>query len=134
LLHDWIPLGPLNDLRAVRAENSRRGLVIATLISTLPFAFGLAASIHYRGRMYPEWLLIYLCVSYALLFLGELQAWWIPYLFVPQPARAARYEKMFGGTLSFLPARNGITPNALHVILHAATLATLVLLVIVTAG
>jgi len=37
---------------------------------------------------------------------------------------------MFGNTLTFLPEHNGIRPNALHVILHAATLALLVVLAI----
>ena len=39
--------------------------------------------------------------------------------------RAARYRALFGGTHAFLPGRNGIVPNTLHVALHAATLATL---------
>lgn len=35
---------------------------------------------------------------------------------------------MFGNTHAFLPARNGIRPNTLHVILHLATLASVVIL------
>ena len=35
---------------------------------------------------------------------------------------------MFGRTHAFLPERIGIRPNTLHVILHAATLTTLILL------
>jgi hypothetical protein len=35
---------------------------------------------------------------------------------------------MFGTTHAFLPERNGIRPNTLHVILHILTLATLVVL------
>jgi hypothetical protein len=45
-----------------------------------------------------------------------------------QSSRAARYQAMFGQTHAFLPERNGIRPNTLHVILHAATLTTLVVL------
>jgi hypothetical protein len=37
---------------------------------------------------------------------------------------------MFAGTHAFLPARNGITPNTLHVILHMATVAMLLLLAV----
>jgi hypothetical protein len=36
--------------------------------------------------------------------------------------RAARYQAKFGRTHAFLPARDGIRPNTLHVILHVATL------------
>ena len=127
-LHDWIPHGGLNDVKAVRAQNSRGKLLSGTLISTTPFAFGLVASALRLGQPYPAWLLYYLSISYALLFIGELQAWWIPYFFRPDPGRAARYRAMFGNTHAFLPARNGIRPNTLHIILHLATLATLILL------
>jgi hypothetical protein len=127
-LHDWVPLGSLNDVTAVREENSRGKLIRDTLISTTPFAFGLAASGVYLGQPYPIWLLYYLTISYALLFVGELQAWWIPYFLRPDPARAVRYEAMFGNTHAFLPARNGIRPNTLHIILHVATLAILLIL------
>ena len=44
------------------------------------------------------------------------------------PERAARYQVMFGATRAFLPERNGIRPNTLHVILHIVTLATLAVL------
>jgi hypothetical protein len=39
---------------------------------------------------------------------------------------------MFGNTHAFLPERNGIVPNTLHCILHAATVATLVVLTVRT--
>jgi hypothetical protein len=132
-LHDWIPLGNLNDLKAVRATIPGRKLLAATLISTAPFAFGLAASTVYLAKPYPSWLLNWLGISYAILFLGELQAWWIPYLFLPKPARAARYQAMFGGTHAFLPVHNAIRPNTLHVILHIGTLAILFVLAVLMA-
>jgi hypothetical protein len=129
-LHDWIPLGRLNDPKAVRATISGRKLLATTLISTAPFAFGLAASAVYLGRPYPRCLLLWIGISYAILFLGELQAWWVPYFFRAQPERAARYQAMFGGTHAFLPVRNGIRPNTLHLILHIGTLAILVVLAV----
>jgi hypothetical protein len=131
-LHDWIPLGNLNDVKAVRAANPGPKLLLGTLISTPPFAFGLAASAYYLRGSYPHWVLWYLLVSYALLFVGELQAWWVPYFLRPDTALAQRYEAMFGNTHAFLPTRNGIRPNTLHVILHIATLATLILLGVLT--
>jgi len=124
-LHDWIPLGRLNDLKAVRAENPVSKLIRTTLVSTAPFAIGLVASVDHYGHDYPPWLTLWLWISYVLLFAGELRAWWIPYLIVREPARAARYEAMFGSTHSFLPAHNRIRPNTLHVALHMTTLATI---------
>lgn len=127
-LHDWIPLGTLNDVKAVRAENSIQKLLAATLISTAPYLVGLVASALHFGSVYPKWLMGWLWISYAFLFSGELEAWWFPYLFGAKPERVARYEVMFGGTLAFLPVRNGIRINTLHVILHVATVAVLIVL------
>jgi hypothetical protein len=132
-LHDWIPLGTLNDVQAVRAANPGRKLVAGTLISLTPFAIGLGATAIYFGRAYPAWLFWWLWISYGLLFVGELTGWWIPYLFHSEPERAARYQVMFGATHAFLPERNGIRPNTLHMILHIMTLTTLVVLGALTA-
>ena len=132
-LHDWIPLGTFNDVKAVREANPGRKLVAATLISLTPFAIGLGASAFNFGRALPTWLFWWLWISYGLLFVGELMTWWIPYLFHREPERAARYQVMFGATHAFLPARNGIQPNTLHVILHFVTVTTLVVLGALTA-
>lgn len=132
-LHDWIPLGTLNDVKAARAANPGSKLAVATIISTIPFAIPLGASAFYFGRAYPVWLFWWLWISYCLLFAGELTAWWIPYLFRPDAARAARYRVMFGATRAFLPERNGIRLNTLHVILHVTTVALLIVLGVLTA-
>ena len=127
-LHDWAPLGPLNDVRRVQAEDTRARLIRVTLIQSVPFTLGLVFSILYRQTQHPSWMWNWLWVSYLVLFAGELRAWWLPYLVRQEPDRAARYEKMFGGTHAFLPVHNGIVPNTLHCLLHAATLATLLTL------
>ncbi len=127
-LHDWVPLGRLNNVRAVQAADPMARLAAVTALSTLPFAFGLAASLDHAGPGFPPWLIEWLRISYALLFLGQLRAWWVPYLLTDEPARALRYQAMFGRTHAFLPSRRGITPNTLHVLLHVATLVTLILL------
>jgi hypothetical protein len=131
-LHDWIPLGSLNDVKAVRMANPIHKLVGGTLISFTPFAIGLYSSAVHFGGTYPSWLVWWLWITYSLLFIGELEAWWVPYLFRSQPMRAARYQSMFGATHAFLPERNGIRPNTLHVILHLTTLTTLFVLAALT--
>jgi hypothetical protein len=35
-VHDWIPLGRLNDVAAVRNQDTRRRLVTVTLIQSVP--------------------------------------------------------------------------------------------------
>jgi len=127
-IHDWVPLGRLNDPAAVRAENGLSGLVRITFLQSVPWSIGLVGSLVCFNRPYPGWLWTWLWVSYLVLLAGELRAWWWPYLVLPDQDRSDRYRRMFGRTHSFLPQRNGLVPNTLHVLLHAATLITVVLL------
>jgi hypothetical protein len=129
-LHDWVPLGSLNDVAAVRRQDSLTRLVRVTLIQSVPFTIGFVFSVlsWWMSRPFPGWLWYWLWISYGLLLLGELTAWWVPYFGRPQPERAARYQAMFGSTHAFLAERHGIVPNTLHCLLHAATVATLVML------
>jgi len=131
-LHDWAPVPPLNDLASVRAADSTRRLIVVTLIQSVPYTIGLVFSLVDRSGGFPGWLWTWLWISYGLLFVGELRAWWLPYLLRPEPERAARYRVLFGATHAFLPEHNGIRPNTLHVILHAGTAATLVVLALLT--
>ena len=126
-VHDWIPLGRLNDVAAVRSQDTRSRLVTVTLIQSVPSTIGLCFSLLQARRPYPDWLYDWLAISYGLLFIGH-RAWWIPYLFRPEPKRAARYQIMFGKTHSFLPTHNGMVPNTAHILLHLATAATLIVL------
>jgi len=130
LLHDWIPLGRLNNAAAMRSQDSLLHRVIVTLIGAVPAAFCLWSSIAYLGRPYPHWLEMWLWITYGALLLGLLRAWWIPYLLVPDAERARRYQVIFAGTHSFLPRRNGIAPDTLHTLLHLAVVCTLVALLI----
>lgn len=127
-LHDWVPLGRLNDVKAVRSQDTTLRLVVVTLIQSVPFTIGLVYSAAYFGGVYPHWLYMWLWISYVTMFVGQIRAWWVPYLFRPQPQRAARYQIMFGKTHRFLPIRNGLVPNTAHIMLHVATAITLVTL------
>ena len=129
-IHDWVPLGRLNDVVAVRREDTFGRLVGVTLIQSVPFSIGLYYSVLFLGHTYPAWLNNWLRISYGLLFIGQMRAWWVPYLLKAEPKRAERYERMFGNTHSFLPKRNGIVPNTAHIVLHIATAATLIILLV----
>jgi hypothetical protein len=131
-LHDWAPLPPLNDVVAVRAADSTARLVVVTVIQSVPYTIGLVFSALGLSRGFPGWLWWWLWISYGLLFMGEVRAWWVPYLVRPDPVRAARYRAMFGATHAFLPERHGVQPNTLHVLLHGCTAATLVVLTVLT--
>jgi hypothetical protein len=132
-LHDWIPAPPWNDVGAARERDGAARLAVVTAASSAPFLLGLAFTLaHLKGPM-PAWVLAWLWGTYGLLFLGALRAWWWPYLLKPEPVRAARYAAMFGRTHSFLPERNGISPNSLHCAYHALTAGTLLVLGVITA-
>jgi hypothetical protein len=131
-LHNWIPLGSLNDVKGAKAAFPGSKLLTTTLTNVIPFSIGLAGCVVYFGRHYPEWLLWWLWISYALVCAGSLKAWWIPYLLRPDPVLAARYQVMYGTTHAFLPPRNGIAPNTLHVIFDIVTIAVLIALAVVT--
>jgi hypothetical protein len=131
-LHDWIPLGGLNNLKGVRSTDSKGKLMVVTALSTLPFAIGLVESAYYASTRFPTWLVWLLWITYGGAMYGLLRAWYVPYLLVEEPARVTRYKKMFSRTHAFLPIRNGIAPNTLHVIFHAVLIATVILLVSLT--
>jgi len=134
LFHDWIPLGRLNNLAAIRSQDTLLRRVIVTLLPGVPAGIGLFFSARYFRQPYPHWLEMWLWITYGLLFLGLLRAWWIPYLVLPDPQRAARYQEIFANTHSFLPRRNGIVPDTLHTIFHLVTAATLVVLLMMSFG
>src|SRR5665213_1136813 len=127
-LHDWVPLGKLNNLGGIRAADTRRKRIMPTALSALPFAVAFVASVHYAESAFPKWLVWLLWGSYGAGLYGMLRTWWVPYLFVQEPDRATRYQARLAQTHAFLPARNGIRPDTLHVAFHAVFIATVVLL------
>jgi hypothetical protein len=129
-IHHWIPLGCLNDVAAVRSQDTRRRFVTVTLIQSVPWTIGLCFSLLHFRRPYADWLYDWHVISYCLLFIGRIRAWWIPYLFRPEPKRTTRYQIMFGKTHSFLPPRSGMVPKTAHILLHLATAATLIVLLL----
>ena len=131
-LHDWIPLGALSNPAGLRTVDTAGKRIAVTLLSTLPYAIGFAASAYYASSGFPMWLMWLLWISYGAGLYGMLRAWWVPYLLVPDPVRAARYQERFAQTHSFLPTRNGIRPDTLHVSFHAVYVVTLILLGVLT--
>lgn len=130
LLHDWIPLGRLNNLGAIQSEDSLGRRIFVTLLPGVPATLGLYWSALNFGRAYPSGVAWFLWITYGLFLLGMLQAWWIPYLLVPNPERAARYRILFRNTHTFLPVRNGIAPDTLHCSLHFTLVAIVIMLLL----
>lgn len=128
LLHDWIPLGPFNDVYAVTAETSISGLVITTLINTGQILVISIILLFYMGKKYPMWAQLWLIIHQSCIFIGAMLSWWVPYFFgIGAADKVGRYSKMFGNTHSFLPVRNGIVPNTIHTVFHSTLFLCIVL-------
>jgi hypothetical protein len=56
-LHDWVPLGKLTNPPAIRATDTRRRLLLVTVLSALPHAIGFAASANFAATGFPMWLI-----------------------------------------------------------------------------
>jgi len=130
LLHDWIPLGRLNNLSAIRSQDKLSRSVFVTLLPLVPAVICLFYSARYFGQPYPDWIAMWLWITYGLFFLGLLRAWWVPYLVLRDLERAARYRIIFANTHSFLPQHNGMAPDTLHTLFHIAIAATLLVLLV----
>ena len=131
-LHNWIPLGMLNDRKGVRIAFPTTKLLLTTLLNLTPCAIGLVGTIVNFGHRLPAWLVWELWIFYGLAVYGSLKAWWIPYLLVPDQELAVRYRTMYANTHAFIPERNGMRPNTLHVVFDFVTLAILIVLGVLT--
>ena len=125
LLHDTVPLGRWNNLTALRAAVPLRRRIIGTLMNT---AIGLLALyfFHMSSMHHSQMALTWLIVLQAFMVYGEVRWWWYPYFAGASPVLVARLRPNWEGTLTFLPERNGIRPNALHCVMHTMTLAALI--------
>lgn len=63
-VHDWVPLGPLNNLSGVRAVDTRYRRAWATALSALPFTAVFVVSLRFVSVAYPHWLLWWLWGTY----------------------------------------------------------------------
>jgi len=53
LLHDWVPLGRLNDVAAIRRTTTPMQKIAGLLVPGIPVLIALALSVHYLGSEYP---------------------------------------------------------------------------------
>jgi hypothetical protein len=118
MLHDWIPLGPFNDLAGIRSQNTVPELLLTTAINTGSVLVVLTLTLWFIGKRYPVWARIWLVAHLGGILWGAVTAWWIPYFFGADKDLIDRYQVMFGNTHSFLPEMNGIVPNTIHVLFH----------------
>src|SRR5215470_2277369 len=98
MLHDWVPLGRLNDISAIRRTLRPLQRLAGLLVPGIPVLIAFALSVKYFANPQPAWAAWWLRGTYAVLFVGELEAWWIPYAFGTTEKRVALYKTLFGRT------------------------------------
>jgi hypothetical protein len=127
-LHDWVPLGRLTDLAALRSQRSLRARIIASIL--MGAIAGLALYLNWVESPTPSnGVLLFTLILYSFFLLGAIRAWWLPYLFGIGASEklVAEYQVMFGNTYTWLPKRHGITVNAIHIVWHFTAVITVVL-------
>lgn len=133
LVHDWVPLGQLNDVKAVSESRSVNELIVVTLIGAGQILLLLVLMLLFMGKKYPIWIKLWLVIHQGFILAGALLDWWIPYFFgFGAEERVERYNVMFGNTHAFLPVNNGIVPNTLHVAFHFTLLVCLLLAIYIS--
>lgn len=133
IIHDWVPLGPFNDIQAIRGENSVNELIIVTLINAIQILLLLGLLLIFIGKRYPIWIKLWLMIHQVCIFVGVFISWWIPYFYgYGAEQKAERYHQMFGDIHSFLPVMNGIVPNTIHVLFHITLLFCIILTIYIS--
>ncbi|WP_042141994.1 hypothetical protein [Paucisalibacillus sp. EB02] len=119
IVQDWVPLGSLNDIHAIKQEKTTNELIIVTLVGVLQVAFLIFLMLLFIGKRYPLFVKLWLVIHPSCIFAGVLMSWWIPYFTgIGATERIASYTAMFGNTHTFLPVMNGIVPNTFHILFH----------------
>lgn len=120
ILHDWVEIRPLTDLKALKKAHSVRERVFGSALNGVLVFIPLAITFFYRGAGLPLWASFLFIAIYGLITFGTITAWWIPYFtgkYLVQGNRAGFEE--YKNTHSFLPARKDhVSPNTLHVFIH----------------
>lgn len=99
-------------MTAVRSQGALLPLVAVALVQSVAFTFALLFSLLRFGRPYPHWLYVWLWISYGLIFVGHIRAWWIPSFSLGTrtcPMLSDDVQQMFSNTHHFLPIRKGLS-------------------------
>lgn len=128
IVHDFVPLGPFNDVEAILNDRPLKELIFVTIVNAGQILLIIIGVLFFIGKKYPIIIKLWLIIHQSCIFIGALIAWWIPYIFgIGAEQRVERYQEMFGNTHSFLPIMNGIVPNTIHTIFHFTLLFCIIL-------
>lgn len=126
LSHDWISVKPFNDIAALKRDDTTAYRLLGSVINGLFVLIPLTLTWIYRDHLplVVNWIII---GFYAVLTLGTILSWWVPYFWGSSEKHRQAFRK-FQNTHHFLPSRgNNVVPNTLHVVLHLQVWTCLVL-------
>lgn len=116
-LHDWIHVPPFTNIRELEKHHSFWDRFITSAINGSLVLIPLLLTWYYQTH-YPRWVLIVISTMYALLTLGTILAWWIPYFFGSSEQHKQGFIE-YQNTHHFLPKRgDNVVPNTFHVCMH----------------
>ena len=115
VLIDWVPLFPLNDLRA---DNARQRLIAAAANYPVPLLIAGAIALHRTWSLAAALALCLLCLA------GHLWSWWVPYLGFGTAAQREVYERDYRRTWKILPTTGrAVVIDVQHMVVGLGTLA-----------
>jgi hypothetical protein len=127
LVQDLVPLGRWNGLTALAPQSPLSHRVRMTLVNTATLAAAWLCTLSPHFTQHGSWQHLTTILILAGCVAGAFASWWRPWLFGATAAQQEKLRVITTGTYTFVPARNGITPNALHCLFHALILAALAL-------
>ena len=128
LVHDVVPLGRWNNL-GQRVPRPVGVVVRHTVLNTVTGLVPTVLAWRSLGAHGFATARLVILVVVCMLLLGAFSSWWLPWMRGTGPERTRELAAMTDGTLSFVPERNGIMPNAIHSVIHLLALASFVLVI-----
>jgi hypothetical protein len=133
--HDWIDIPGWIHGRQVRETVGATKMLIGTAVNAIIPGVAAAFAIYYWKKPAPFGVRIYWLVYCAMMLLGAITAWWIPYFRGTDQKTKDLYSKMYAGTLQVLPPHgDNPRPNVFHLCLHASGVISLILAVALCFG
>jgi hypothetical protein len=126
--HDWIDIPGWTHGRQVRAALGVKKMVIGTAVNCFFPGLPAAVAIYYWQKPAPPGVRDFWLVYCAVVVLGAITMWWIPYFRGTDQKTKDLYSKMYAGTHQVLPQHgDNPRPNPLHLFLHALGVINLIL-------
>ncbi|MEV0227888.1 hypothetical protein [Nonomuraea sp. NPDC050786] len=121
---EWVPMFPLNDLTG---DNVRHRVLAAAI--NYPFPLLIAAGIA-LGR---TWSLVTATALCALILIGHVTSWWLPYFGVSTAEQRATYRRDYARTLKLLPTEgHDVVIDVQHMVVGLLSLIMMATTLVVT--